>query len=50
MTPHVIYGKLESHFGHSIAALGDVDQDGFNDFAVGAPYEGDGGVVHIYRG
>lgn len=48
--PHVIYGQLKSYFGHSIAALGDIDQDGFNDFAIGAPYEGDGGVVHIYRG
>ncbi|XP_063792115.1 integrin alpha-V-like [Pseudophryne corroboree] len=41
-----------ARFGSSIAALGDVDQDGFNDIAVGAPYAGEGkkGLVYIYNG
>lgn len=36
----------------SLAALGDINQDGFGDFAVGAPYDGvDGrGAVYIYHG
>ncbi|NP_001129643.1 integrin subunit alpha 2b S homeolog precursor [Xenopus laevis] len=43
-----VYGQ----FGSSIAPIGDIDQDGFNDVAVGAPFGGEsgGGCVHIYRG
>ncbi|XP_004918702.1 integrin alpha-IIb [Xenopus tropicalis] len=43
-----VYGQ----FGSSIAPLGDIDQDGFNDVAVGAPFGGEsgGGCVYIYRG
>ncbi|XP_072179371.1 integrin alpha-V-like [Diadema setosum] len=39
-------------FGYSLAALGDINQDGFNDLAVGAPFCGDGqdGKVFIYHG
>uniref|UniRef100_A0A8V5GV14 Integrin alpha-5 n=1 Tax=Melopsittacus undulatus TaxID=13146 RepID=A0A8V5GV14_MELUD len=39
-------------FGSAIAALGDLDLDGFNDVAVGAPLgaEGRRGLVHVYRG
>ncbi|XP_039248949.2 integrin alpha-6-like [Styela clava] len=44
------YGPLDSFFGHSIEPLGDIDQDGYNDFAVGAPYENENGTVHIFRG
>lgn len=41
-----------ARFGSSIAPLGDVDQDGFNDIAIGAPYAGEGkkGLVYIYNG
>ena len=39
----------ESQFGLSLARLGDINKDGFEDFAVGAPYE-DLGVVYIFLG
>lgn len=42
-------GKLESRFGMAIANLGDINKDGCEDVAVGAPYEGNG-VVYIYLG
>ncbi|ELU18032.1 hypothetical protein CAPTEDRAFT_222780 [Capitella teleta] len=38
-----------ARFGFSIANIGDVDKDGFQDIAVGAPYEGNG-AVYIFRG
>ena len=41
--------KIASQFGLSIAQLGDINKDGFNDLAVGAPYEGQG-VVYIFLG
>ncbi|XP_018619819.2 integrin alpha-IIb [Scleropages formosus] len=41
-----VYGR----FGSAIAPLGDIDQDGFNDVAVGAPFSGDGGRVFVFRG
>lgn len=31
-------------FGYSIASLGDINRDGFNDVAVGAPGDDDGGI------
>ncbi|XP_034951928.1 integrin alpha-PS2 isoform X2 [Chelonus insularis] len=39
-------------FGLSLASLGDVDRDGYGDFAVGAPYAGPEGrgAVYIYHG
>jgi hypothetical protein len=42
-------------FGHSLAAVGDVDLDGVADYAVGAPYEAScgrsaGGQVKIFSG
>ena len=41
-----------SRFGSAIANLGDLQKDGFQDFAVGAPYDGEdnAGAVYIYRG
>uniref|UniRef100_A0A1B0DL82 Uncharacterized protein n=1 Tax=Phlebotomus papatasi TaxID=29031 RepID=A0A1B0DL82_PHLPP len=42
-------GKLESRFGLALANLGDINKDGFEDVAIGAPYENDG-VVYIYLG
>uniref|UniRef100_T1JAX2 NADP-dependent oxidoreductase domain-containing protein n=1 Tax=Strigamia maritima TaxID=126957 RepID=T1JAX2_STRMM len=39
-----------ARFGTAISNVGDLDQDGFNDVAIGAPYEGSGGAVYLYRG
>ena len=36
-------------FGFALTSLGDLNKDGFEDIAVGAPYE-DGGVVYVYLG
>lgn len=39
-------------FGLALTTLGDINQDGYGDFAVGAPYDGlrGRGAVHIYHG
>ncbi|XP_053686603.1 integrin alpha-PS4-like [Sabethes cyaneus] len=36
-------------FGYSIAATGDINADGYNDIAIGAPFDGDG-AVYIFHG
>ncbi|KAJ8384194.1 hypothetical protein AAFF_G00207420 [Aldrovandia affinis] len=40
----VLRGFRGSAFGLAVAAIGDVNQDGFQDFAVGAPFHGSGKV------
>uniref|UniRef100_A0A9J7XJV2 Integrin, alpha 3b n=1 Tax=Cyprinus carpio carpio TaxID=630221 RepID=A0A9J7XJV2_CYPCA len=45
----VLKGKKGSGFGFAVAAVGDVNQDGFQDFAVGAPFH-DSGKVYIWMG
>ncbi|XP_050304300.1 integrin alpha-PS2 isoform X2 [Anthonomus grandis grandis] len=42
----------KSRFGLSLAYLGDMNQDGYEDFAVGAPYDGEfnRGAVYIFYG
>ncbi|XP_028823428.1 integrin alpha-3b [Denticeps clupeoides] len=40
----VLTGPVDSGFGLTVAAIGDVNQDGFQDFAVGAPFHGSGKV------
>ena len=40
-----------SAFGVGLALVGDINRDGFQDFAIGAPYENDmKGAVYIYHG
>lgn len=36
-------------FGFALTSMGDLNKDGFEDLAIGAPYEGNG-VVYIYLG
>ncbi|XP_072230104.1 integrin alpha-3b [Leuresthes tenuis] len=45
----VLKGPYESGFGIAVAAIGDVNQDGFQDFAVGAPFH-ETGKVFIWMG
>jgi integrin alpha 8 len=49
---HLIGHSQWSRFGYSIAAAGDLNGDGYNDFIVGAPYDGENkrGAVYIYHG
>ncbi|OON14441.1 FG-GAP repeat protein, partial [Opisthorchis viverrini] len=39
-----------SGYGATLAELGDINHDGFQDFAVGAPYATGGGMVFVYHG
>ncbi|XP_070775787.1 integrin alpha-6-like [Enoplosus armatus] len=49
--PTRIDGSEYSMFGLAVENLGDINQDGYHDFAVGAPYENDNaGNVYIYHG
>uniref|UniRef100_A0A8C1TFQ3 Integrin, alpha 6, like n=1 Tax=Cyprinus carpio TaxID=7962 RepID=A0A8C1TFQ3_CYPCA len=49
--PVCLYGKRDSMFGLAVAHIGDIDQDGYQDFAVSAPNEDAGrGRVYIYHG
>ena len=47
----VVYGEPDSAFGSSITTLGDINMDGFNDIAIGAPGADQGiGRVYIFHG
>ncbi|MBN3289435.1 ITA5 protein, partial [Polypterus senegalus] len=51
--PQVLTGtQVYGRFGSSIAPLGDLNQDGYNDVALGCPFGGEHqqGVVYIYNG
>uniref|UniRef100_A0A3B4WC29 Integrin, alpha 3b n=1 Tax=Seriola lalandi dorsalis TaxID=1841481 RepID=A0A3B4WC29_SERLL len=45
----ILKGPSASGFGFAVAAIGDINQDGFQDFAVGAPFH-DSGKVYIWMG
>ncbi|XP_075881427.1 integrin alpha-7 isoform X2 [Nelusetta ayraudi] len=47
--PIRLNGTYDSMFGMTVSNIGDIDQDGYGDIAVGAPFDGDG-KVFIYRG
>ncbi|XP_053197893.1 integrin alpha-M-like [Scomber japonicus] len=52
-SPLVLRGDAseQGRFGSSLAVLPDLNQDGFNDLAVGAPLENDGqGSIYIFHG
>uniref|UniRef100_A0A6P7H0S8 Integrin alpha-PS1-like n=1 Tax=Diabrotica virgifera virgifera TaxID=50390 RepID=A0A6P7H0S8_DIAVI len=45
-----LIGKAYSRFGFAMTSLGDINKDGYNDVAIGAPYEDEHGAVYIYLG
>ncbi|KAK1166135.1 integrin alpha-6-like isoform X1 [Acipenser oxyrinchus oxyrinchus] len=48
--PTRLNGTKDSMFGLAVENIGDINQDGFEDIAVGAPYDGGSGKVFIYHG
>uniref|UniRef100_A0A3P9NBI9 Integrin subunit alpha 6 n=1 Tax=Poecilia reticulata TaxID=8081 RepID=A0A3P9NBI9_POERE len=51
VTPIRLNGTKDSMFGLAVENIGDVNQDSFNDIAVGAPQDDEGaGRVYIYHG
>ncbi|KAG7224827.1 hypothetical protein INR49_013541 [Caranx melampygus] len=49
VVPTQLLGHTGSMFGLAVENIGDINQDGYGDIAVGAPYHGDG-RVYIYCG
>lgn len=43
-------GKPESRFGFALANCGDLNRDKYEDLAIGAPYDPQGGSVYIHLG
>nr|XP_061820810.1 integrin alpha-5-like [Nerophis lumbriciformis] len=50
--PHLTGAQVFGRFGSTVAPLGDLNQDGFNDVAVSCPFGGEDqqGLVYIYNG
>ncbi|AWP11780.1 putative integrin alpha-6-like [Scophthalmus maximus] len=49
VVPTQLLGHRESMFGLAVESIGDINQDGYGDIAVGAPYDGSG-RVYVYCG
>ncbi|CAN9514650.1 unnamed protein product [Ophioblennius macclurei] len=49
IVPTQLLGQKDSMFGLAVENIGDANQDGFGDIAVGAPYDGSG-QVYLYYG
>ncbi|CAG5989834.1 unnamed protein product [Menidia menidia] len=49
IAPIPLKGRKDSMFGLAVENIGDINQDGYGDIAVGAPYD-DSGRVYIYCG
>ncbi|XP_070692438.1 integrin alpha-6-like [Pempheris klunzingeri] len=49
IVPTQLLGHKDSMFGLAVENIGDVNQDGYGDIAVGAPYDGSG-RVYLYYG
>ncbi|XP_012134810.1 multiple edematous wings isoform X2 [Megachile rotundata] len=47
--PVKLVGREESRFGFALTNLGDLNKDGYEDIAIGAPYEKKG-TIYIYLG
>uniref|UniRef100_A0A671YR48 Integrin subunit alpha 6 n=1 Tax=Sparus aurata TaxID=8175 RepID=A0A671YR48_SPAAU len=51
VTPVRLHGTKDSMFGLAVENIGDINQDSYEDIAVGAPYDDSGaGKVYIYHG
>ncbi|XP_035812832.2 integrin alpha-6-like isoform X2 [Amphiprion ocellaris] len=48
IVPVKLVGQKDSMFGLAVENIGDIDQDGYEDIAVGAPYDGSGRVFLFY--
>ncbi|XP_040904522.1 integrin alpha-6-like [Toxotes jaculatrix] len=49
VVPTQLLGHEDSMFGFAVENIGDINQDGYGDIAVGAPYDGSG-QVYLYCG
>nr|XP_046261717.1 integrin alpha-6-like [Scatophagus argus] len=49
IVPTQLLGHKDSMFGLAVESIGDLNQDGYGDIAVGAPYDGSG-RVYLYYG
>jgi hypothetical protein len=45
-----INGNGDSQFGYSVAGAGDINDDGYDDVIIGAPYASGGGEVAVFHG
>ncbi|KAJ4919224.1 hypothetical protein JOQ06_022608, partial [Pogonophryne albipinna] len=52
LLPHLTGSQVMGRFGSTIAPLGDLNQDGFNDVAISCPFGGEDqqGLVYIFNG